>query len=188
MLHSTYPYPGGVRGVNTQCYKGYTDQYWYTMLHRIIWSVMIQWYTDQWWYTELHRIYWSVMIHCYTGHTDQWWYIVLHRIIWSVMIHSVTQNILISDDTMIQGYTDQWWYTCYTGYILISDDTQCYTGYTDLMIHVLHRIYWSVMIHSVTQDKLISDDTQCYTEYTDQYWYTVLHRIYWSVMIQCYTG
>ena len=77
------------------------------------------------------------------------------------MIHSVTQNILISDDTRI---------------------------YWSVMIHVLQRIYWSVMIHSVTQDILISDDTQCNTGYTDQGWDMVLHRIiYWSVMIHSVT-
>ena len=141
----------------TQCYKGYTDQYWYTVLHRIIWSVMKQWYTDQWWYTEFHRIYWSVMIQCYTGHTD-------HTAHWSVMIHSVTQDNLISNDTQCYTeYTDQWWY----------NDTRIYWSVMIHVLHriyidqwwytVLHRIYWSVMIHSVTQVILISDETWCYT-------------------------
>ena len=105
------------------------------MLHRIYWSVMIQWYKDILISDDTH---------------------VTQDIYWSVMIHSVTQDILISDDTQCNtGYTDQWW---------------------DMVLHRI--IYWSVMIHRVTLEKILIGD---------ELWYTVLHRIFWSVMIHSVT-
>ena len=84
------------------------------------------------------------------------------------MIHSVTQDKLISDDTQCYTeYTDQYWYT------------------------VLHRIYWSVMRHGVTQDNLlISDDTQCYTGKDSDWWWVMIHSVTQDILIsddtQCY--